>query len=337
MARSPINIQAEEPMFAEGEPADDLQVENIGDDVLIGDPAEDMVQEDTDFDQNLAEVIDERELSKKADELIQHYENDKSARSEWERRYKEGLRTLDTEGGLDESEDQRASRGLSTVVHPLISEAATQFNARAIAELYPSDGPVKTVIVGEPNEEVEEQGRRVREYMNYQITQQMPEYFPDLDQMLFHLPLIGQTFKKIWWDPDLNRQKSIFVKAEDFVVAPESNDLQTAPRYTHLIRIPKNDYNRYVDAGYYLQSEYSGDDIDPTGDTIADIEGVDGYSADGEDQTLTLLEMHVYESFEGIDNADDDEGSVALPYIVTINYDTQKVVSVRRNWREEDE
>ena len=337
MARSPINIQAEEPMFAEGEPADDLQVENIGDDVLIGDPAEDMVQEDTDFDQNLAEVIDERELSKKADELIQHYENDKSARSEWERRYKEGLRTLDTEGGLDESEDQRASRGLSTVVHPLISEAATQFNARAIAELYPSDGPVKTVIVGEPNEEVEEQGRRVREYMNYQITQQMPEYFPDLDQMLFHLPLIGQTFKKIWWDPDLNRQKSIFVKAEDFVVAPESNDLQTAPRYTHLIRIPKNDYNRYVDAGYYLQSEYSGDDIDPAGDTIADIEGVDGYSADGEDQTLTLLEMHVYESFEGIDNADDDEGSVALPYIVTINYDTQKVVSVRRNWREEDE
>ena len=155
MARSPINIQAEEPMFAEGEPADDLQVENIGDDVLIGDPAEDMVQEATDFDQNLAEVIDERELSKKADELIQHYENDKSARSEWERRYKEGLRTLDTEGGLDESEDQRASRGLSTVVHPLISEAATQFNARAIAELYPSDGPVKTVIVGEPNEEVE--------------------------------------------------------------------------------------------------------------------------------------------------------------------------------------
>ena len=337
MARSPINIQAEEPMFAEGEPADDLQVENIGDDVLIGDPAEDMVQEDTDFDQNLAEVIDERELSKKADELIQHYENDKSARSEWERRYKEGLRTLDTEGGLDESEDQRASRGLSTVVHPLISEAATQFNARAIAELYPSGGPVKTVIVGEPNEEVEEQGRRVREYMNYQITQQMPEYFPDLDQMLFHLPLIGQTFKKIWWDPDLNRQKSIFVKAEDFVVAPESNDLQTAPRYTHLIRIPKNDYNRYVDAGYYLQSEYSGDDIDPAGDTIADIEGVEGYSADGEDQTLTLLEMHVYESFEGIDNADDDEGSVALPYIVTINYDTQKVVSVRRNWREEDE
>ena len=337
MARSPINVQAEEPMFAEGEPADNLQVEELGDDVLIGDPEDDVIESDTAFDENLAEVIDERELSQKADELIQHYENDKSARSEWERRYKEGLKTLDTEGGLDESEDQRASRGLSTVIHPLISEAATQFNAKAIAELYPSNGPVKTVIIGDPDEEIEEQGRRVREYMNYQITQQMPEYFPDLDQMLFHLPLIGQTFKKVWWDPDLNRQKSIFVKAEDFVVAPESNDLQTAPRYTHLIRIPKNDYNRYVEAGYYLQSDYSGDDVDPTGDTIADIEGVDSYSSDGEDQTLTLLEMHVYDSFEGIDNADEEEGSVALPYIVTINYDTQKVVSVRRNWKEEDE
>ena len=337
MARTPINIQAEEPMFADGEPGDNLQIENVGDDVLIGDPEKDVIEEDSQFDENLAEVIDEKELMQKADMLIRDYENDKSARSEWEQRYKEGLQTLDPDGGLEESEDQRATRGLSTVVHPLISEAATQFNAKAIAELYPSGGPVKTVIVGEPNEELEDQGRRVRDFMNYQITQQMPEYFPDLDQMLFHLPLIGQAFKKIWWDPDLNRQKSIFVKAEDFIVAPESNDLQTALRYTHLIRMPRNDYNRYVDAGYYLESEYSGDEIDPSGDTIANIEGVDEFS-DGDDQVLTLLEMHVYETFEGIDNSDEeDETSVALPYVVTINYDTQRVVSVRRNWDEEDE
>ena len=196
---------------------------------------------------------------------------------------------------------------------------------------------MKTVIVGEPNEELEDQGRRVRDFMNYQITQEMPEYFPDLDQMLFHLPLIGQAFKKIWWDPDLNRQKSIFVKAEDFIVAPESNDLQTALRYTHLIRMPKNDYNRYVDAGYYLDSEYSGGDIDPSGDTISNIQGVEEYS-DNDDQVLTLLEMHVYEIFENIDNGDEeDESAVALPYVVTINYDTQKVVSVRRNWDQSDE
>ena len=337
MARRPINIQPEEPMFADGDPGDNLQVENIGDDVLIGDPEEELIEDNSQFDENLAEVIDEKELIQKADMLIQDYENDKSARSEWEQRYKEGLKTLDPDGGLEESEDQRASRGLSTVVHPLISEAATQFNAKAIAELYPSGGPVKTVIVGEPNEELEDQGRRVRDFMNYQITQEMPEYFPDLDQMLFHLPLIGQAFKKIWWDPDLNRQKSIFVKAEDFIVAPESNDLQTALRYTHLIRMPKNDYNRYVDAGYYLDSEYSGDGIDPSGDTISNIQGVEEYS-DNDDQVLTLLEMHVYEIFENIDNGDEeDESAVALPYVVTINYDTQKVVSVRRNWDQSDE
>jgi hypothetical protein len=337
MARRPINIQPEEPMFADGDPGDNLQVENIGDDVLIGDPEEELIEDNSQFDENLAEVIDEKELIQKADMLIQDYENDKSARSEWEQRYKEGLKTLDPDGGLEESEDQRASRGLSTVVHPLISEAATQFNAKAIAELYPSGGPVKTVIVGEPNEELEDQGRRVRDFMNYQITQEMPEYFPDLDQMLFHLPLIGQAFKKIWWDPDLNRQKSIFVKAEDFIVAPESNDLQTALRYTHLIRMPKNDYNRYVDAGYYLDSEYSGGDIDPSGDTISNIQGVEEYS-DNDDQVLTLLEMHVYEIFENIDNGDEeDESAVALPYVVTINYDTQKVVSVRRNWDQSDE
>ena len=150
---------------------------------------------------------------------------------------------MDPEGGLEESDEERASRGLSTVVHPMISEAATQFNARAIAELYPSGGPVKTVIIGEPNDDTEEQARRVQQFMNYQIQEEMPEYFPDLDQMLFHLPLVGQTFKKVWWDANKDRQCSKFVKAEDFVVAPESTDLYTSPRYTHVIRMPRNDYN----------------------------------------------------------------------------------------------
>ena len=144
----------------------------------------------------LAEVIDEKELARKAQELVSYYENDRAARAEWEERYKDGLKTLDPDGGLPEGEDERAARGLSVVVHPLIAEAATQFNAKAIAELYPSGGPVKSVIIGEPDEKMEEQARRVREFMNYQITQEMPEYFPDLDQMLFHLPLIGHTFKK---------------------------------------------------------------------------------------------------------------------------------------------
>ena len=332
---------AEQPIpFAEGAPPDNLKVEQIGNnEVLIGDPELDIKQDiDSEFDSNLAEEISEKELNRKAQHLIVKYDEDREARSDWEERYKAGLRTVDPDGGMSEEEDARASRGLSTVVHPMIAEAATQFNARSIAELYPSGGPVKTVIVGEPNEETEEQARRVKDFMNYQITQEMPEYFPDLDKMLFQLPLVGHAFKKVWWDANMERQCSKFVKAEDFVVAPESTDLYTSLRYTHVIRMAKNDYNRYVEAGWYLPSKYTGDGIDPSGDTTEDIEGVDPYSTS--DEVMTLLEMHVYESFDGVDGYDDtedNEDAVGLPYVITIDYDSEKVVSVRRNWDADDE
>ena len=180
MARQPKVIP-----FAETMPSDDFQVEQINDDeVLIGDPSLDISDKpETTFDENLADTVDANELNAITSSLIKSYESDKEARSEWEYRYKQGLETLDPNGGQDEEENQRATRGLSTVVHPMIAEAATQFNARAIAELYPSGGPIKTVIVGEPNEEMEEQAKRVKDFMNYQITQQMPEYFPDLDNV----------------------------------------------------------------------------------------------------------------------------------------------------------
>ena len=335
MARQPIP-------FAEGSPPDNLQVEEFGDDeVLIGDPKLDITQDiDSEFDANLADEISAKELSRKAQQLVVTYEGDREARSDWEERYKAGLRTVDPDGGMSEEEDARASRGLSTVVHPMIAEAATQFNARAIAELYPSGGPVKTVIVGEPNDEAEEQARRVRDFMNFQITQEMPEYFPDLDKMLFQLPLVGHAFKKVWWDANLERQCSKFVKAEDLVVAPESTDLYTSPRYTHVIRMPKNDYNKYVEAGWYLQTDYTGDSIDPSGDTTSDIEGIDPYGQDSTDKVMTLLEMHVYESFDGVDGyeeSNEESNEVALPYVITIDYDTEKVVSVRRNWDADDQ
>ena len=327
--------------FAEGSPPDDLRVETLPDgDVLIGDPVLDAIEEsDSNFDANLAEDIDEKQSSRKAGILTGYFENDESARSEWKERYKQGLLTLDPEGGMDENEEERAIRGLSTVVHPLIAEAATQFNAKAIAELYPAGGPVKTTIIGEPNEETEDQARRVKEFMNYQIMEQMPEYFPDLDQMLFHLPLVGQTFKKVWWDANLSRQCSQFVKAEDFVVAPESKDLHTSPRYTHIIKMPKNDYNRYVAAGWYLPSEYTGDSYDEDdGYTTQRIEGIDK-SDDSDDDVMTLLEMHCYEAFEGIDGIEDEESEnlVMLPYVITIDYDSEKIVAIRRNWDENDE
>jgi hypothetical protein len=331
--------------FAEGLPDDSLMVEELPDgDVLVGDPKLDMQDEisDAQFDINLAETIDEKELSRKAQELIGYYENDEEARSEWKARYTQGLKTLDPDGGLDEGDSERGTRGLSVVVHPLIAEAATQFNAKAIAELYPSGGPIKTVIIGDPDEEIEEQGRRVREFMNWQVTNEMQEYFPDLDQLLFHLPLVGQAFKKVWWDANMDRQCSQFVKAEDFVVAPESKDLYTSPRYTHVIRMPKNDFNRYVQNGYYLPAKYAdGDSIDPSGDVIGEIEGVDQYD-DSNDDVMTLLEMHVYDLFDGIDgeemdDGDEDDNAVAIPYVITIDYDSQAVVAVRRNWKEDDE
>ena len=333
MAREPQVIP-----FADAMPSDTFEIEDIGNnEVLVGDPSLDIVEETkSEFDENLAEEIDAKELNRIASELIKSYEADKEARSDWEHRYKQGLETVDTHGGQEEEENQRATRGLSNVVHPMIAEAATQFNAKAIAELYPSGGPVKTIIVGDPSEEVEEQARRVKDFMNYQITQEMPEYFPDLDQMLFQLPLVGHTFKKVWWDANLERQCSQFVKAEDFVVSPESKDLYTSNRYTHIIRMPKNDFNKYVKAGYYLPSKYTGDDVDPSGDIGSEIEGVDPYG-DSSDEMMTLLEVHSYQTFDGIDGGNEDEENlVSLPYVVTIDYDAESIVSVRRNWNEED-
>ena len=326
--------------FQEGAPADELEVEQIGDEVLIGNASLDDIVEITDeHDQNLAEELDENDSARKAQNLLEAFESDKEARSEWEYRYKQGLETLEPDGGLSEEEEQRATRGLSTVVHPMIAEAATQFNAKAIAELYPSGGPVKTTIIGEPTEELEDQARRVKDYMNYQITQEMPEYFPDLDTMLFQLPLIGHAFKKVFFDTNLGRQCSQFVKAEDFVVAPDSKDLLTSIRYSHIIRMPRNDYNRYVEGGYYLPIKYMGSEIDPAGSIGEDIEGV-SQGDEAHNETVTLIEMHVYETFDGIDGIVDDEENqdmVAFPYVVTIDYDSQKIVSVRRNWEQEDE
>ena len=326
--------------FQEGAPADELEVEQIGDEVLIGNASLDDIVEITDeHDQNLAEELDENDSARKAQNLLEAFESDKEARSEWEYRYKQGLETLEPDGGLSEEEEQRATRGLSTVVHPMIAEAATQFNAKAIAELYPSGGPVKTTIIGEPTEELEDQARRVKDYMNYQITQEMPEYFPDLDTMLFQLPLIGHAFKKVFFDTNLGRQCSQFVKAEDFIVAPDSKDLLTSIRYSHIIRMPRNDYNRYVQGGYYLPIKYMGSEIDPAGSIGEDIEGV-SQGDEAHNETITLIEMHVYETFDGIDGIVDDEENqdmVAFPYVVTIDYDSQKIVSVRRNWEQEDE
>jgi hypothetical protein len=335
MAKDPTAIIP----FSEGAPGDGLEVEELPTgEVLVG--AFDMGQEESEtaFDQNLVDEIDPRDLKASASELIDYFEADKAGRMEWEQRYKDGLKTLDPDGNLQDDDEDRAIRGLSQVVHPLIAEAATQFQSRAIAELYPSGGPVRTVIIGEADDELEDQATRVKQYMNYQITQEMTEFFPDLDKMLFHLPLVGQTFKKVWYDPSFDRLKARFVQAEDFVVSPDSTDLKTSPRYTHTIKLSRNDYNRFVKAGYYEPLDpYAAGGDDDSG-TVEQIEGISPYDAERDDGTVVLLEMHTYHMFDGIDGADSsDEDGVALPYCITIEQSTEKIVSVRRNWREDDE
>ena len=326
--------------FSTGNPDDGLQVEELPDgDVLVGAPELLEDAEESSFDENLVSELDQRTLSKAASELIDFFDSDKAGRSEWERRYKDGLKTLDIDGNLVDDDEDRAVRGLSQVVHPLIAEAATQFQARAIAELFPPDGPVRTVIVGEATDELEEQATRVKEYMNYQITEEMPEFFPDLDKMLFHLPLVGQTFKKVWYDPSKERLTARFVQAEDFIVSADSTDLQTSPRYTQIIKLSRNDYNRFVQAGYYepLDSYTSTSDAQESS-TVESIEGISAYDSEKDDKTVVLLEMHTYYMFDGIDGADpDDDNAVALPYVITIEQASEKIVSIRRNWHEDDE
>ena len=326
--------------FSEGIPDDALKVEELPDgNVLVGAPEPDDDEQDSRFDENLVEKINIRELKSAASELISFFESDKAGRADWDLRYKDGLKTLDIDGNLVDDDEDRAVRGLSQVVHPMIAEAATQFQARAIAELFPPGGPVRTVIIGETTEDLEEQATRVKEYMNYQITENMPEFFPDLDKMLFHLPLVGQTFKKVWYDPTMERLTARFVQAEDFVVSPDSTDLKTSPRYTQIIKLSRNDYNRFVRAGYYepLDSRTGGiEDSDQS--TVEGIEGISSYDADRDDGTVVLLEMHTYYMFDGIDGADSsDDNAVALPYVLTIDQETETIVSIRRNWHEDDE
>ena len=335
-SRDPLSIIP----FSPGNPEDSLEVEELPDgDVLVG--AQEIF-EDSDqgnFDQNIVEQLDTRTLNSVASELIDYYESDRAGRSEWEERYKEGLKTLDIDGNLVDDDEDRAIRGLSQVVHPLIAEAATQFQARAISELYPAAGPVKSILIGDPNDELEEQASRVSDYMNYQITEEMTEFFPDLDKMLFHLPLVGQTFKKIWYDPSMERLTARFVQAEDFVVSPDSTDLKTSPRYTQVIKLSRNDYNKFVQSGYYepLGEYVSSGDIEDTS-TIEEIEGISSYDADRDDGTVVLLEVHTYHSFDGIDDADSsDPDAVASPYVITIDQTTETIVSIRRNWQEDDE
>ena len=315
--------------FSDGSPADTLNVEELPDgDVLIGDAELDEEIETSSFEENIAKELPQNVLNNIASELIDYFETDKAGRDEWEQRYKEGLKTLSMDGNVVDDDEDRAVRGLSQVVHPIIAEAATQFQAKAINELFPARGPVGATILGEATEETQRQADRVSTYMNYQLTDEMTEYFPDLDQMLFHLPLVGQTYKKCWFDINLRRITSRFVQAEDFVIDAGATDLESAARYTHILRIPRHEYNQYVANGFYEPVSNLGSPLEET--TVQDIDGVDAVYSENY-APVELLEIHTFSDILNEDEEDPDK-----PVVITIHKESESVVAIRRNWDEED-
>ena len=277
---------------------------------------------------NLAEELDEIQVRGIGKDLIKAFEDDKSSRKEWEDQYSKGLKML----GVVVEDRNDPFPGASGVHHPLMSEAATQFQARAIAEMFPAGGPVKTQIMGKNSDKKIEQAQRVQDFMNYQVTSQITDYFNELDQMLFFLALSGSAFKKIYFDNTLDRICSKFVPAEEFVISYNNTDLETADRYTQVMKISQNELKKYQISGFYRdinlsRNQSDGKDQDTLEQTMQRLEGMTPSMAD---KMHTLLEVHA-----DLDLGEDESG-LALPYIVTIDYDTTQVLSIRRNWKEDD-
>jgi hypothetical protein len=298
---------------------------------------EDMMEEAPyDHYANLIYELDEDDLTDIASKVIEDYEADKESRADWEDTFERGFDLL----GLKLQESSEPFEGACTAVHPLIIESSVKFQSKAIQELFPAKGPVKAQLFGNPTPEKEKQANRVQNFMNYQLTDQMPEYFDELERMLFHLPVFGSAFKKVYYDPALERPVSEFVTIDQFVVSNNASDLRKADRYTHVIYRSPNDLKRDIVNGFYGLPDYTDDklpeptEVNPTSLRMKmdNILGMDpDYSSDPQ---YTLLEHHCYLEIESED--DEDEIVVALPYIVTINLDSRTVLSIRRNWREDD-
>jgi len=281
---------------------------------------------------NLAEYIDEGELERISTELRGAYQDDLMSRKEWEDGYTKGLNLL----GVKNEERTEPFEGASSVTHPLISESVTQFQAQAYKELLPSGGPVKTQIIGTVTKEREEQAQRVKEFMNYQTTEVMEEYDPDMDQLLFYLPLSGSTFKKVYFDESLQRAVARFVPAQDLVVPYSASDLQTSPRVTHVLRMEENDLRKMQIAGFYRDVDIQPDGYEKRDQVKEKVDEIQGTSPSQQETTFMLLEMHVeldLEDFPDLSPAGEPTG-IKLPYIVTIDEASGKILSIRRNFAE---
>ena len=288
-----------------------------------------VVAEPYNHDANLAEVLDDSVLGALSSELQNKVREDMESRSDWEEAIAKGLNLL----GINYEDRSDPFLGASGVTHPLLNEATTQFQSQAYKEMLPSGGPVKTQVLGVATKQTEDQAQRIKDFMNYQIMEVMEEYDPDTDQMLFYLPLTGSTFKKVYFDPTKQRAVSKFVPAEDLVVPYSASDLMTAERVTHVVKMSYNDIRKLQVAGVYrdveLSTTDSGEDEGSIQETSNELQGLHpNYS----DDVYTLLEVHVDLDLEGFE----DPNGIMLPYIVTIDENSNQVLSVVRNFREQD-
>ena len=308
-----VNVEVKEPS-EENEQSQEEKIKDLVDEVKI-------------FYSNLAEDMDERVLGRISSELIADYKKDKESRSDWEKSYTSGLDLL----GFKYDNESRPFQGASSVTHPLLAESVTQFQAQAYKELLPSDGPVRTQVVGEQTREKEEQAQRVKEFMNYMIMEQMEEYTPDFDQLLFYLPLAGSAFKKIYYDDVMQRAIAKFIPAEDLIVPYYATDLKDCERITHVVKMSENDILKKQRTGFYRDVEIlpSRMDDDSVQDKYNSIEGVS--PSDDKEYQFNVLEMHVDLDLEEYES-EVSEKNVKVPYIVTIDEGSQEVLAIYRNY-----
>ena len=290
---------------------------------------EQIEETDDEFYRNLADEIDDDILQDVAEEVYDNFVADKDSRGEWESMFERGFDLL----GLKLEEASEPFEGACTAVHPVLIESAVKFQSKATQELFPASGPVKSQIIGNVSEEKEDQAQRVEEFMNYQVTDQMSEYFDEFERMLFHLPLIGSAFKKIYFDSGLNRPVSEFVPIDQFYVSYYATDLRRADRYTHVIYRSPVEMRRDIAAGMYEDVELPEASIPQSTPMSQKMDNIMGLSPSGDnDPQYVLLEQHCYLDLEGFE----DEEDIALPYIVTIEEKSRKILSIRRNYDKDD-
>ena len=289
---------------------------------------------DVEFDSNLAEHIDDGILQELGSKLVGDYNGDKDSRSEWEETYTKGLDQL----GLKIEEKTTPWAGACGVFHPMLSEAVIRFQSQSITEMFPAAGPVRTKIVGKITEEKEKQSQRVEDYLNYLLTHEMSEYRTETEKMLFSLPLAGSAFRKVYFDPSLDRPSSIFVPAEDVVVNYGASDLETCERATHVMRKSSNTVRKMQVNGFYRDVDIP-DGSQKMSDITKKYDEITGESDTyNYDQSHTILEMQVDLDLDGFEDTDSSgkQTGIAIPYVVTIDYPSGIILSIRRNYYEDD-